>query len=566
MAPRRETSIAGRLNHILYAAAGCFIICIAAALISITLISNTITSFVDSEYQVATSISQIMRGNQGVGRHISQMILAAMSNDSAAVSSYYADSLEYRSYMEDGLKSLAGLKSNAVDHDGVNKALEMTEELPEIHEKIHELCAAGEGAQAWKLYQRDYLPIVNDIRDTTNTVLHASNESAQARIAEKNMQVTLAYIITLSTGAIALCVIFQLIRKNTRAITDPIKQLEDASDHLRQGLLDFTVAYGGDDELGTLCANFNTSCERLSTYVNEIAKYAEAMKRGKLTYRSDVAFVGDFERIGESLEGLSVILSDDFAKIGASAEQVYGGAEQMSSVSTQLSQSAVEQAGSVQELVTTINQVSDHVAENASAAQEARNSAIALYNSMNSYSEFMKEVNHSITETRDMTDKVRGIVRNLETISFQTNTLALNAAVEAARAGDAGRGFAVIANEIRELASEANRAAANTSLLVGDVISKISASAEQSQRAIDSLGPILADGNTTAASVERISEATNSQTAALEQVRQSIRELSQSIQGITSMAEESAASAEELQSQMRLLNQMVDSFEIRKDI
>jgi methyl-accepting chemotaxis protein len=101
---------------------------------------------------------------------------------------------------------------------------------------------------------------------------------------------------------------------------------------------------------------------------------------------------------------------------------------------------------------------------------------------------------------------------------------------------------------------------------MNDVISKISVSAEQSQRAIVSLGQILADGNTTAASVEKISDATNNQTSALEQVRQSIRELSQSIQGITSMAEESAASAEELQSQMRLLNQMVDTFEIRKDI
>ena len=185
---------------------------------------------------------------------------------------------------------------------------------------------------------------------------------------------------------------------------------------------------------------------------------------------------------------------------------------------------------------------------------------------MVSYSEFMKEVNQSVTETRDMTDRIRGIVRNLETISFQTNTLALNAAVEAARAGDAGRGFAVIANEIRELASEANRASANTSMLLGDMIAKISTSAEQSQRAIGSLETILADGNTTAASVEKISDASNDQTAALEQVRQSIRELSQSIQGITSTAEESAASAEELQSQMKLLNQMVDSFEIRKRV
>lgn len=562
----RRSGISGRLNRILYVVAGCFIVCIASAFISITLLSNAISNFVECEYQIATSGGQIIRGNQGMGRNMSQMILAAMAEDDKAIGTYNTDSLEYRSYMEDGLRSLSELESVAVNHEGVNKALEMCEELPVVHEQIYDLCLQHEGDKAWDLYQKDYLPIVTDIRDTINSIIAVSNENAQARIAEKNVLVMVAYFVTLASGIVAIVVIYILIKKNTADIVAPISQLEKASANLNKGILDTSASYDGNDELGALCTNFNTSCEQLSSYVAEIAKFADAMKRGKLTYKSQVTFVGDFEPIGRSLDDLSVILSEDFAKIGASAEQVYTGAEQMSSVSTQLSRSAVAQADSVQELVTTINMVSDHVSTNATTANEARDSAIALYNSMTSYSESMKDVNKSITETRDMTAKVRGIVRNIEMISFQTNTLALNAAVEAARAGDAGRGFAVIANEIRELAGESNRAASDTSFLMNDVISKISVSAEQSQRAIVSLGQILADGNTTAASVEKISDATNNQTSALEQVRQSIRELSQSIQGITSMAEESAASAEELQSQMRLLNQMVDTFEIRKDI
>ena len=558
--------IAGRLRRILFVAAGCFLVCIAVAFISITLLSNSISNFVDSEYKVATSLSQIMRGNQGMGRQLSQMILASMADDENAIKNYYTESIGYRTLMEDGLKQLAQLQSSAVDREGVNKAIEMTESLPTINEKLHDLCLEGKGMQAWKTYVSEYSPIVTDIRETINTVLDASDASAQARIAEKDSLVAFAYILTIAVGVIALILIYLLIKRNVKGITEPIKELEVASDRLRNGKLDLDLKYDGKDELGNLCTNFNDSCETLSNYVAEIAKFAEAMNRGKLNYESNVTFVGDFEQIGDSLDRLSISLSDDFAKIGASAEQVYNGAEQMSSVSTQLSQSAVEQASSVQELLTTVNTVSDHVSANASTALEARDSANSLYDSMARFSEFMKEVNQSMTETRDMTDKIRGIMRNLETISFQTNTLALNAAVEAARAGDAGRGFAVIANEIRELASEANRAATNTSILLGDMITKISTSAEQSQRAISSLEIILADGNTTAASVEKISNASYDQSTALEQVRQSIRELSQSIQGITSTAEESAASAEELQSQMKLLNQMVDSFEIRKRI
>ena len=564
MAGKRGSSIASKLNRILYVAAGCFVLCIAVALISITLLSSSITSFVDSEYEVATSVSQIMRGNQGMARHISQMILASISDDTEDMKKYYAESVEYQSYMEEGLKSLSQLKSDAVDHNSVSKTLEMTANLPAIQEELRDLCFSGRGAEAWEVYKVEYAPIVSDIRETVNTVLYASDVSAQSRIAEKNILVMLSYVLTVGVGVIALVIIYFLIRRNVKAITVPIGELKVASDQMRNGKLDFSVQYEGDDEIGALCANFNESCDKLSSYVDEIAKFTDAMNRGKLNYRSDVTFVGDFKQIGDSLDQLSESLSDDFAKIGASAEQVYSGAEQMSSVSMQLSQSAVEQADSVQELVTVVNTVSDHVATNASTALEARDSANALYGLMSRYADLMKDVNQSITEARDMTDKIRGIIRNLETISFQTDTLALNAAVEAARAGDAGRGFAVIANEIRELATEANHAASNTSILLSDMITKVSSVADQSQRAIGSLETIMSDGNITTASVEKISSASNDQKEAIEQIRKSIRELSQSIQGITSMAEESATSAEELQSQMKLLNQMVDSFDIRR--
>ena len=565
MALRNKSSIAGRLKRILYVAGSCFLLCIVVSLISITMLSSAISNFVDSEYEVATSVSQVMRGNQGMGRNLSQMILSSLYGDEEAVQTYYSESIEYRKIMESGLESLSKLQSGAVDYDGVNKALETTAALPAINEELHDLCLNGRGMDAWKAYREEYEPLVVDIRETINTVLEASDASAEARIKEKDSLVLFAYVLTIAVGVVALVLISILIRRNVKGIIEPIEEIEMASDRMRNGKLDVSISYSGDDELGNLCANLSDSCATLSNYVAEIAQFAEAMNRGKLNYESDVSFVGDFAKIGDSLDQLSISLSNDFAKIGASAEQVYSGAEQMSSVSTQLSQSAVEQAGSVQELVTTVNTVSDHIALNASTALEVRDSANALYGSMANYSELMKEVNRSIVETRAMTDKVRGIVRNLETISFQTNTLALNAAVEAARAGEAGRGFAVIANEIRELASEANSAATNTSILLGDMIAKISTSADQSERAIGSLETILADGNTTAASVEKISAASNDQAAAIEQVRQSIRELSQSIQGITSTAEETAASAEELQSQMKLLNQMVDSFEIRKD-
>ncbi|MDO4798168.1 MAG: HAMP domain-containing methyl-accepting chemotaxis protein [Coriobacteriales bacterium] len=564
MAGTNGAGIARRLNRITVVVGVCLVACMSVSLVCLNMLSTRIDSFISNEYTVASTLGEITRGNEGTGRTMCKMILSSLYDDRMAVESAYKECSVYRSTMEEGLQKLATLESDSVDKESVQTAISEQEGIKNTIEKAHSLCVEGKGKEAWSLYEQDYSPVVTSIRTSISEILDKSNTAAENDIQDKDAITAIAIALIVGTALVLMALLVLMIRRIARSITEPLQQVEQASRRMREGLLDSNITYTSNDELGSLCMNFNASCQILSTYVKEIADFAEAINQGKLTYESKADFLGDFKPIGESLRQLSQTISDDMSKIGVASDQVYRGAEQMSSVGTQLSQTAVEQASSVQELVATINSVSSHVADNAATAETVRDSANALYNSIEQYSQLMRDVNNNMIDTRSMSDKIRGIVRNLEMISFQTNTLALNAAVEAARAGEAGRGFAVIADEIRELASEASQASTNTGLLLGDMIAKVNSSADKTLQAITSLDTILSDGNTTASNVDKITDASKNQAEAIERVRSSIAEMSRNIQSMSSTAEESAASAEELHSQMRMLNQMVDSFEIRK--
>ena len=527
------------------------------------MVNDDLKSFIDNEYRIVSMRGDLMKANQGTGRDLCKMILASMDKDKAGVEQYYQDALTDLGRMEAGVKTLT--KAESVDQELVRASMEQMGDFRKMIEQIHELCLQGRGMEAWAIYKTDYAPAFTQMSESLVTVLDNVDESADLHIEHTTLLTNIMCVAAVVIGLLLLIVMIFVTRRTTKSILVPLKKLEIASGNMREGRLNVDIDYDADDELGALCENFGKTAKIMSASVREVAGFAEAINQGKLDYQQKVEFVGDFKSIGDSLTQLSDTLSDDIRKIAVGADQVNAGAKQMTRVGQSLSQASVEQASSIQEVAATINSVSEHIAENASTANEVRESANTLYANMTDYTLIMQDVNKSLEETRAMTDKIRGIVKNLENISFQTNILALNAAVEAARAGEAGRGFAVIAGEIRELATEASKANTETGIQLNNMIEKILSSADSAAKAIGSLAVIREESKQTADFVDKITRASNDQATAIAQVRQSMNEITENIQSISSTAEESAASAEELLSQMKMLNDMVDSFELRKD-
>ena len=173
----------------------------------------------------------------------------------------------------------------------------------------------------------------------------------------------------------------------------------------------------------------------------------------------------------------------------------------------------------------------------------------------------METLMKSIHEVKNNSGKITGIVRQIEDIAFQTNILALNAAVEAARAGDAGRGFSVVAEEVRRLATKT----AGASKLTAELVEKNSDAVSDGMDAVNLTAQTLKTSVEGARQVshkmDKISETSVQQADAITQIRKSVELISEIVQGNSATSEESAAASEELSAQAQLLKELVERFE-----
>lgn len=541
----------------------CFFICIGVGLVCITLQARDFTTFTKVDYAVAVDRGDFALGNQATGRNLCKMILAATADEKEKVETYYHDSLTYQKEMEDSLLELQTV-GTVINQVPVNSALQEQPKIKALMAEMYTLCKAGNTKDAWRIYDDKYNPILTTMRTNLDSLLDDANKSTAAHIARSSALKSTMYGVSICIGLLMVFLVVALNRRTINFIMEPLAQIETSVAAMRQGKLNTLAAYDGRDELGSVCRNFRESNQVLGEYVAEIQKFAEAISRGQLNYRCQIDFLGDFKKIGTALEKLSAVLSKDMNQINSSTEQINKGAEQIAAVGQSLSQSAVEQASSVTELTATINTVSERVQENASTAMQVRDDSNALAQQVDEGSNFMAGIKEDMQKMQAMTGKVSDIVKNIETIAFQTNILALNAAVEAARAGDAGKGFAVIAGEIRQLAGDSAAASKNTSALINQTIEMINTSTEKSATAAIKLEEISRAGKATAVKVNKISEASNNQATSIAQIRQSINLINDVVQQNSATAEESAASGEELMGQMQMLKQLVDSFEYTK--
>ena len=128
------------------------------------------------------------------------------------------------------------------------------------------------------------------------------------------------------------------------------------------------LTYTSENELGQLADDIRSTAEALNQYVSEVEKGLTALGEGKLNYKPEVVFKGDFIALGNAMEKITGLLRDSLQQIGSSAELVSGGAEQVSNGAQALARGAAEQASSVEELAVSINEIADSVRDNADNA------------------------------------------------------------------------------------------------------------------------------------------------------------------------------------------------------
>ncbi|GFI61462.1 methyl-accepting chemotaxis protein PctA [Clostridiales bacterium] len=378
---------------------------------------------------------------------------------------------------------------------------------------------------------------------------------------------TLAITVAIMTIAAIIIMTLLIIMQVRRIIGRPVRELSQAATRIAEGELEQTIDYRSGDELGVLADDFNQVTVRLKDYVkyiDEIAKTLHEIASGNLTFKLKCEYSGEFTKIKESLDEISLALNRTMGQLRSSSRDVAAGAEQVSSGAVILSQGSTEQAAAIDALAGNIDSVSESVHKIAKGAQDADRIAREVKEGLLASDEKMRNLTEVIQNTSDKSTEINQIVKTIEDIAFQTNILALNAAVEAARAGSAGKGFAVVADEVRNLAGKSADAAKETTELLNETVEIMGESVHAAQDTAQSMLAVVDQADKMSGLISSIADYTKQQAANTEEITRGIGEISSVVQSNVSTAEASAAASEELSGQAAMLSNMVSKFKLKE--
>lgn len=241
----------------------------------------------------------------------------------------------------------------------------------------------------------------------------------------------------------------------------------------------------------------------------------------------------------------SVNLLTTFAtNITSSSQQIAGGATEQASQIEEIS-------ASVEELTATVKHNYENATATSTLSSESSSSAKHGFEEMKKMLEAMKEINASSSE-------IKNVIKVIDDIAFQTNILALNAAVEAARAGEKGMGFAVVAEEVKNLANRSSEAAKNTAEMIESSISRSDNGLKIANNLITIFDKILQGLIKVSEMAGEVEKASEEQTKGLQQVNRAMIEFDNVIQNNAGLSEETAGSAAELNSLAARINSQLD--------
>ncbi len=262
--------------------------------------------------------------------------------------------------------------------------------------------------------------------------------------------------------------------------------------------------------------------------------------------------------LSDMQSGLATTVSD----IASSADAIATASSEISMGNLDLSQRTEQQAMALERTATSMEQLTSTVRQNADNAKQASTLANNASEIAEKGGEVVSRVVATMNEINDSARSIGDIIGVIEGIAFQTNILALNAAVEAARAGEEGRGFSVVAAEVRNLAQRSAAAAKEIKGLISTSVERVGNGSTLAQDAGQTMDEVVKAVKRVTDIMGEISAASSEQSAGIEEINLAVAQMDSGTQQNAALVEQATAAARSLDDQAHGLKQMVGKFRL----
>ena len=496
-------------------------------------INQEVSKIVEKDWKKSVLANEISDAANDVSRK-----LLLLLQDPANLSVYKVDIGKQRQRVVDAMAKIESMLYVQRGRDAAAKLKTAREDFAQIYPQVLSLVESNNHLEAQQLFLKDGLPKLSAYLQSVAAFQQVQGELFEASAEEAKSVAERAHLVLGSVLFGSLLLSIMLATWSIRSVINPL---------------------GGEPN------DAKEAVQRIAS--------GDLSQPLQLKSASKDSLLGALAKMQNELREMVSKLKQDADLLSSSSLQLATASEQVASGSSEQSDSASSMASAVEQLSVSINQVNDSAAEarreSVRAAELSDQGGDVIQRTIAEMQQIESAVKRSaeaINQMGEHSSRITGVVQVIKDVAEQTNLLALNAAIEAARAGEAGRGFAVVADEVRKLAERTARATTEIAEMIGAVQSGVVGAVHEMDSAVSRVATGVAMAEQAGAAMqgitqgsERVQLAVSSISDALSEQSSASHEVASNVEHIAQMAEENSAASASAASTARELQLLSDS-------